>query len=135
MPYDPQTAGAAEVAVRNMKAQMRAMHLTMDRFLGKHVPIRHPLIAWLVEYAAFVRLTGVIGRGGKTAYSRIRGRNHTLRLPFFAEHVRYKARAREGGIKGEGVRWGDGIYIGIHRRTNQYLVYDDERGVREAPVQ
>ena len=34
VPYDPQTAGAAEVAVRNMKAQVRATHLTLDRFLG-----------------------------------------------------------------------------------------------------
>ena len=33
---DPQTAGAAEVAVRNLNCQVRAMHLTLDRFLGKH---------------------------------------------------------------------------------------------------
>ena len=48
-PHDPQTAGAAEVTVRNLKAQFRAMQLTLDRFLEQHVPVNHPLIAWLVE--------------------------------------------------------------------------------------
>lgn len=76
--YDPQTAGAAEVSVRNLKCQVRAMHLTLDRFMGKHVPVTHPLIAWLVEHAAFVRLTGVGGQDGKTAYHNIRGREHSL---------------------------------------------------------
>ena len=61
VPHDPQTAGAAEVSARNLKCQVRAMHLTLDRILGKHVPVTHPLIAWLVEHAAFVRLAGVVG--------------------------------------------------------------------------
>ena len=33
VPYDPQTAGAAEVFVKNIKGQVRAMHLTLDRFM------------------------------------------------------------------------------------------------------
>ena len=59
--YDPQTAGAAVVSVRNLKCQVRAMHLTVDRFMEKDVPVTHPLLAWLVEHAAFMRLTGVVG--------------------------------------------------------------------------
>ena len=38
VPYDPQTAAAAEVSVRNLKGQVRPMHLTLDRFMEKHVP-------------------------------------------------------------------------------------------------
>ena len=68
MPYDPHTAGVAEVSVRNLKCQVRAMHLTLDRFMEKHVPVTHPLIEWLVEHPAFVRLAGVVGQDGKTAY-------------------------------------------------------------------
>ena len=37
VPYDPQTAGAPEVSVKNLKGQVRAMHLTLDRFMEKHV--------------------------------------------------------------------------------------------------
>ena len=28
--------------------------------------------------------------------------------------------------------WSDGIFVGIHRMTNQYLVYDAVRGIRQA---
>ena len=75
--HDPQTAGAAEVSVRKLKCQVRAMHLTLDGLLGKHVPVTHLLNACLVEHAAFVRLTGVVGRDGRTAYNNIRGSDHT----------------------------------------------------------
>ena len=55
------------------------MHLTLDMFLGKHVPVIHPLIAWLVEHSAFVRLTGVVGRVVRTAFNNITGTEHTPR--------------------------------------------------------
>ena len=71
VPYDAQTAGAAEVSVKNLKGQVRAMHLTLDRFMEKHVPVTHPFLAWPVEHAAFARLTGVIGQDGKAGYHRI----------------------------------------------------------------
>ena len=133
VPYDPQTAGAAEVTVRNLKGQVRAMQLTLDRCLGMHVPPRHPLMAWLVEHAAFVRFTGIVGADGKTAYSRVRGVEHSLRFPFFGECVRFKSRAQEkGGVAGEGMTWSSGVWLGVHRRTNQYVLYDDEHGIRHA---
>ena len=78
VPYDPQTAGAAEVTVRNLKGQIRAMQLTLDRCLGMHVPPTHPLMMWLVEHAAFVRFTSIIGSDGKSAYKRVRGVAHNL---------------------------------------------------------
>ena len=45
------------------------------------------MMAWLVEHAAFVRLTGVVGKDGKTAYARVRGTEHSLRLPLFGEKI------------------------------------------------
>ena len=96
------------------------------------MPVKHPLIAWLVEDAAFVRLTGVIGQDGKTAYHKIRGTEHSLRLPFFGKRVRYKGRSHQGGVAGEGIRWSEGIFVGIHRRTNQYLMFDAAHGILEA---
>ena len=112
------------MTVRNFKCQVRAMHLTLDRFLEKHVPATHPLIAWLAEQSASVRLTRVVGRDGRTAYNKIRGTEHRLRLPSFGERLRFKGRSREGGVAGEGICWSDGIFVGIHRRMNQYLMLD-----------
>ena len=55
------------------------------------MPVTHPLIAWLVEHAAFVRLTGVIGQGGKIAYHKFRGIEHNLRLPSLVKESGTKA--------------------------------------------
>ena len=55
-----------------------------------------------------------------------------MRLPFFGERIRYKGRSREGGIAGGGVQWSHGIYVGIHRRTNQYLLFDTDHGIMQA---
>ena len=68
----------------------------------------------------------------RTAYNKVRGTEHSPRLPFFGERVRYKGRSREGGVAGKGIRWSDGIFVGIHRRTNQYLMFDPIHGIREA---
>ena len=35
-------------------------------------------------------------------------------------------------MAGEGVQWSDGVYVGIHRRTNQYLIFDAQHGIKEA---
>ena len=98
----------------------------------RHMPVTHPLIAWLVEHAAFARLTGVVGQDGKTAYYRIRATEHSLRLPFFGERLRYNGRSKEGGVAGEGTRWSEGVFVGVHRRTNQYLMFGAECGIWEA---
>ena len=100
----------AEVTVSNLKCQVRAMRLTLDRFLGKHVPVIHPLIAWLVEHSAVVRMTAVVGRDGRTAYNNIRGTEHTPRLPFFGERLRYKGRSRQCGVASESIRRCDAIF-------------------------
>ena len=97
-----------------------------------HVPPKHPLMTWLVEHAAFVRYTGVIGSDGKSAYNRVRGVEHNLRFPFFGERIRFKGRAKEGGIGGDGPRWSDGVWLGVHRRTNQYIIFDAVNGIRHA---
>ena len=54
--------------------------------MEKHGPVTPPLIACFLEHAAFVRLTGVIGQDGKTAYHKIsRGMNAVSDCPSLAK--------------------------------------------------
>ena len=50
VPYDPQTNGHAEAAVRLMKGQFRTLLLGLERKLSGRVPLDHPALAWLVLY-------------------------------------------------------------------------------------
>ena len=59
IPYDPQCNGSAEAAVKLLKGTLRALHLGLEKQIGAKVPPTHPLVAWLVRHAAYVRTIGI----------------------------------------------------------------------------
>ena len=128
VPYDPQINGAAEAAVRLFKSTIRANLLSLERQIKARVPIDHPVVAWLVRYSATVRTLRIKGTDGKTAHQRVKGSSSIVRLIPFGEVCRYKSRAQEGGIGGSAWRWSSGVWLGIERRTGQYVVYDKTMG-------
>ena len=83
VPYDPQTNGAAENAVKLLKGTLRSNQLGLERQIKARVPIDHPILTWLVPYAAQVRTMRVRGNDGHTAQQRARGSESATRLlPF-----------------------------------------------------
>ena len=129
VPYDPQSNGQAESAVKQLKGLMRVHQLALERRLESHVPVGHPLMAWLALHVAFLRTTQVIGADGMSAWQRIRGRPFSQRLHLFGEIVKYKCRAQEGGIGGpDGPRFSQGVWLGFDRHTEQNVVFDAELG-------
>ena len=70
MPYDPQTNGMAEGAVRLIKGQFHAMMMGLQRSIKGRVPIDRPALTWLVEHAACVRNARIVGSDGKTGNQR-----------------------------------------------------------------
>ena len=66
IPYDPQSNRAAESAVRLMKGGLRTTQLGLERELCAHIPVGHPIVAWMVRHAAMLRNIFVVGDDGKT---------------------------------------------------------------------
>ena len=104
VPYDPQSNGAAESAVKRVKGSVRALQLGLENDLRSRVPIGHPVMTWLVRHAAMTRTMHVIGEDGKTAWQRVRGASCKLNLVHFGEVVLYKCRSHEGQIGHSDVR-------------------------------
>lgn len=127
VPFDPQSNGAAEGAVL-LKGSMRTLLLCLENRVSAKIPLDHPLLAWLVVHAAYVRTCRVRGKDGRTAQQRARGTTHPDRLMEFGEACRYKCRSKEGGIGGKGPRWSSGTWIGVDKRTGQYILYDRSMG-------
>ena len=98
VPYDPQTNGAVESAVKNVKQSLRANLLTLERRLQARVPASHPIVSWLVRHSTMLRLVRMRARDGKTGFERARGTQCTSKLLGFGEMCRYKCRLREGAI-------------------------------------
>jgi hypothetical protein len=128
VPYDPQTNGAAENAVRLVKGMFKVLLLGLERELEARVPLDHPIASWLFKHGAYLRALQVKGEDGKTAHQRVRGSSGPQRLLAFGELTRYKCRAQEKGIGGTRWRFSTGVWLGVERRTGQFVVYDKSMG-------
>jgi hypothetical protein len=135
VPYDPQTNGAAEVAVQLTKKQMRATLLTLQKQLQAEIPPTHPVVAWMVAHSANLRTICKLGTDGLTPHERARGAPNRSEIYGFGEFCRYKCRSHEGSaggstsgahLPGTSDRLGCGIWLGFERRTGQYVIYDNE---------
>ena len=122
--YDPQSNGSAEVGVKLLKNHLRTIRSNLENEIGHRIPVRHPLISWMVRHAAAVITWCSKGHGGRTAYQRVRGRECRTRLMAFGEACRFKNRSHEpiGGIA-DGRRFHAGIFVGVDRRTGQYMLH------------
>ena len=128
IPYDPQSNGAAEAAVKLLKGTLRALHLGLEKQIGAKIPPTHPIMTWLVRHAAHVRNVRIRGTDGLTAYQRTKGRTTAgPRLIGFGEMCHFKKRAHEPLTDANDRKWNKGAWIGVDTKTSQYMVWDGDK--------
>ena len=71
-PYDSQANGAVEATATQVRSRMKTMKMCLERRIGKRLPPRHPITAWLVAHCAAVIRFRVRGVDDKTLYERAR---------------------------------------------------------------
>ena len=81
----------------------------------------NPIIPWIVTHAAATISRFRVGDGGKTPIERIRGRKCIRAQIEFGECVMFLHPGTEGNDKAD-YRWGEGVYIGIRNRSEEYLI-------------
>ena len=129
-PYDSKASGSIENAVKLVQGLLRTMKLCLQERIGKHVPLQHPVVAWLVRHVAWslnVRSRGVDGR---TAYERLRGRPFSKRMLGFGEQALCKLPVKGAAHEADGKlrsRWCRGIFLGYDSLSNEYICHSQER--------
>ena len=108
-----------------MKSHMRTSRSNLENEIGQRIPVRHPLMAWMATHAAALITWCAKGHDGRTAYQRVRGKEFRTRLLAFGEACRFNSRRHEP-LKGaiDGRRLHAGIFIGVDRRTGQYILHN-----------
>ena len=92
--------------------------------------VKRPLasVSSIAEHAGFLLKRFEVGRDGKTAYERLRGKSAKVQGMAFAEGFLWK-RKRAGGPLGKlTCMWEDGIYLGVKARTAEIIV-ENRNGV------
>ena len=99
----------------------------MLRGVGFRIPVRHPLVAWMIPHAANLVTWCARGHDGQTAYQRVRHREFTTRLLGFGETCSFRIRAHEPIANSMGARrFNKGVFVGIDRRTGQNVLHADD---------
>ena len=93
------------------------------------------MVPWLVEYAAVLLNRFEVGRDGRTAFERSKGRKaRTLGLEF-GEAVLWKRRPVGGALAKFSCLWDDGIYLGTRGASGEILAADPQGVLRTRTVQ
>ena len=136
-----QSNGFIERAIQYVEGQIRTMKLDFESHLGEKIPSDHNSIPWLVEYAAVLINRGQVGKDGKTAYERLKGKPASLPGMQFGEKMLWRtnvpARDRKNRMDSQ---TSEGIYLGQRTVSGECLVGSSEgvfrpRTVYRVPVE
>ena len=92
---ESQSNGTAEEAGKTVREFTRALQEQIEDKAGVNIETGDAITLWLVRWAAMVTSRYLVGKDGRTAYERRRGRPCRLEVVPCGEKVWYKE-AREG---------------------------------------
>ena len=123
--YDSQANGGTEVGVRVIRGLLRTLKLCLESRIDKHIPVGHPIVAWMLEHVCLILTATVRGSDRLTSWARVRGRAFAQQMVGFGESVLYKyptkgpKHAPHGNI---GALGADGIFLGYNRSVNTFVL-------------
>jgi hypothetical protein len=114
--------GIVERCIQSVEQQVRVLKSSLEDRWKVHIPARHSVVAWLVEYSAFLLNRFEVGRDGKTAYERCKGKQARTAGLEFGEAVLWK-RKRVGGALGKMTcLWKEGVFVGVRGQSGEIAV-------------
>ena len=132
--------GVVDRGAQGIEGHIRALYLSFQERMKRDVDTREIIVTFLPEYAAYLMNRLEIGKFGKVAYERVKGKRHTVMGVEFGEEVLYKARFKQQ-LEKINARWEYGIFAGIRNRSNELWIAteDDQliavRSVKRIPVE
>lgn len=113
--------GVAERAAQEVEGRLRAILLEFESRIGEEVDAREPIMTFIPEYAAYLMNRLEVGKDGKTAYERVKGKAGTVVGLEFGEKVLWKKKKGDKQAKLRS-RWGHGIFVGVRKRSGEIWV-------------
>ncbi len=98
---DPQSNGDAEQTVWTVKSKTISVLTTLERNIGKKIPLHHPIVGWAAQYTADCINRYIVGSDGLTVIQRLRGGNPRQPVASFGETVLFPMLKREREAWGE----------------------------------
>ena len=117
---ESQSNGMAEDAVQRLEDLVRTYKSSLETRLECRIPMKHPVMRWMVEHAATMLNRFTTNPEGLSPYAAAHGRNASERHIEFCEKIFYfvpkKARTKLC------LRWRLGTYLGMAPSSNECYV-------------
>ena len=125
--------GLAERTVQSAEDMMRTLKLALESRMNTKLPVKHPVMYWLVEHSAAIMTKYHVGPDGTTGYAQLHGRECTEKLVEFGERIMFyvpkKIRAKLDP------RWRYGIWLGRSINVDEsYVATSDGRVTRARAI-
>ncbi len=115
--------GAVENAIKQVCGQLKVLKIGLERSIVKRIRADHAIMSWLVEYSAMSLSRHHVGRDGRTAYERLKGKRCQRPVVRIGEKVLYKPYVRKGEkFEKSESKWKYGTWLGIVPKSNEYIV-------------
>ena len=114
-----------ERAIRKWRGQFRKLKIEFENSIGKHLPVEHHAVGWLVSWASDVVLKYKEGDDGRTAYERMTGHMIKHKVVGFCESVLFQVAMDHSNRNKYDGEWLEGFFVGVVCRSSEYLVVKD----------
>jgi hypothetical protein len=133
--YSHQSNGVAERAVQSVEGMIRTMRSALEERITGKLEIEDSIWPWVVEYASYLLNRMEVGKDGKTAYERSKGKAARVHGIEFGEAVLWKRRPVGGALGKLAVLWEDGVFLGVKGTTGEIIIGAGEGIYRTRTVQ
>ena len=134
-----QSNGIIERYAQEIEKQVRIMKSALEERWGLRLDAKRPVIPWLIEHAAFLLNRLQVGKDGKTAYERCKGKPAKTAGIEFGELVLWRRQRRGDALGKMTCLWEDGVFLGIKGSTGEVKIADKNgiwkaRAVQRRPI-
>jgi len=120
---ESQSNGRAEEAGKTVRGFTRVLKEQIEENIDKELAPGDPIVQWMVRWAAMLCSRYLVGKDGRTAYERRRGRKCRVPALPFGEKVWYKELRASSERKNKfDSEWKEGLWLGHARKSNEVVI-------------
>ena len=118
--------GIIERAIKEVESRVRCMKSALDERIGGDLSAKSNVLPWMVEFASVLINRYLVGRDGKTAYERAKGKSSKMLGFEFAERVHFRRAPTPGRLGKLDTLWHHGVFVGYRSISGEYMVVTEE---------
>ena len=120
-----QTNGRMERAVRKWRGQFRKIKLESDKNMHKRVDVNHPVVGWMVSWAADAVFKFKEKANGRTLYEEVTGHRVRHQVFGFGERIMFQLVNNSSDRNKFDGEWMECNFAGVITRSSEYIVIKD----------